>query len=344
MGSGFGGNWTVVNASSPAICADYESTDLKIVSILRASVGSFSALCCLGVIAVILLYKKYGFFIQRQILYLAVAACVHSLSYPLSRVNYYTTRPILDPYCQFGGFFNLYTSWTEVFGICCITFYLFAKTVLKVKQPERIEPVCIIVMFLAPFSWTWVPFKYHAFGTAGGWCDIRILDENCSSFRLGKILRFTLWYGPFYVILLIIFICTITIYVRVRKTDRNYGGIYDPDTRGKKERLITEVKPLLWYPVVYLLLTVFSVTNRIVDTVHPDSQVIVLWYFHVLTSNFRGAFISLVYAFDPETRKHLRCIRLAAACKSCCQRQMVVREYDAQSSIGLTDSERTPLL
>ena len=338
-------NWTIINASSPATCADYESTDLKIVAILRASVGSFSALCCLVVIAVIILYKKYSFFLQRQILYLAIAACVHSLSYPLSRVNYYTARPILDPYCQFGGFFNLYTSWSEVFGICCITFYLLAKTVLKIKQPERIEPVCLIVMFLVPFSWAWVPFKDHAFGTEGGWCDIRILNENCSGFRLGKILRFTLWYGPLYTILPIIFICYIIIYINVRRID-HYRGVYDPDTRGEKERLITEIKPLIWYPIIYLLLTIFSVADRIVDTINPNHQVIVLWYLHVLTSSFRGAFISLAYAFDSETRKHLKCIHVAAACKSCCQRRMVVQEYDAQSEIGLTDSrtERTPLL
>ena len=346
-GSGSGGNWTAVNTSSPAICPDYESTDLKIVAILRASVGGFSALCCLMVIVVIVLYKKYRVFPQRQILYLAIAACVHSLSYPLSRLNYHTPRPILDPYCLFGGFFNLYTSWTEVFGICCITFNLLAETVLNIQQPERLEPLYFLIMFFVPFLWTWIPFLYHAFGVAGAWCDIRILNEDCSSFTLGKILRFALWYVPLYIILFIIFICTVIVYRSIRKIDRTYGGIHDPDTKGRKERLMTEVKPLLWYPIVYLLLSTFSVVSRIVDTVNPDKQVIVLWYFHVLTSNFRGAFISLVYAFDPETRKLLKCTHLVAACKSCCLRETVVREYDAQCDQGFTDSastEKTPLL
>ena len=80
-----------------------DSTQYKIAAAIRASIGLFSFFCCLGVVLVIVLYKKYKFFIQRLILYLAVAALVHSISYTLARVNYYTPRPIEDPYCYFGG-------------------------------------------------------------------------------------------------------------------------------------------------------------------------------------------------------------------------------------------------
>ena len=329
FGSGSAVNATTTDVSESTVCGDYETLGLKVAAILRASVGSFSAFCCLAVIAVIVLYKKYRFFTQRQILYLAIAACVHSLSYPLSRVNYYTARPILDPYCQFGGFFNLYTSWSEVLSICCITFNLLANTVLGIERPWKFEYAYIVVIFFAPMLWTWIPFVQHAFGTAGAWCDIRILNEDCTDFTFGSILRFVLWYVPVYTTLIVIFVCTVVVVLRIRKDTRKFEGKFDPEAKARKERLISEVKSLLWYPIVYLLLSTFSIVNRIVDTANPDSQVIALWYLHVLTSNFRGAFISLVYAFDPETRKLLKCRNLAAACQSCCCKgEDEVKEYD----------------
>ena len=337
FGSGSGFANATTNASGSVVCGDYESAGLKVAAILRASVGSFSAFCCLVVIAVIVLYKKYRFFTQRQILYLAIAACVHSLSYPLSRVNYYTARPILDPYCQFGGFFNLYTGWTEVLSVCCITFNLLANTVLEIQHPGKFEYAYIVVIFFAPLLWTWIPFVKNAFGTAGAWCDIRILNEDCSHFTFGSVVRFALWYVPVYTMMIVIFVCTVIIVLRIRRDTRKFEGKFDPEAKGMKERLVTEVKPLLWYPIIYLLLSTFSIINRIVDTAHPGSQVIPLWYFHVLTSNFRGAVISLVYAFDPETRKLLKCNNLAAACQACCCKDKV-KEYDI---IYCTHSDNT---
>ena len=320
-----------VNETNATICGDYESAGLKVAAILRAFVGSFSALCCLTVITVIVLYKKYRVFPQRQILYLAIAACVHSLSYPLSRVNYHTPRPILDPYCLFGGFFNLYTSWAEVISICCITFNLLANTVLEIKHPWKFEYVYIFAIFFSPIVWSWIPFLHNAFGTAGAWCDIRILNEDCTEFLFGSILRFALWYVPVYTTLFVIVVCTVIVIIRLRRDARKFEGKFDPVAKERKEQLTTEVKPLLWYPIVYLLLSTFSIINRIVDTANPDSQVVVLWYFHVLTSNFRGAVISLVYAFDPESRKLLKCNNLAAACHSCCCNDKV-EEYNATYS------------
>lgn len=64
------------------------------IAAIRATVGTISATACVLLVVLILSLKKYKYSLcQRLILYLAVAAFFHSLSYPLARVNYYTPRP-----------------------------------------------------------------------------------------------------------------------------------------------------------------------------------------------------------------------------------------------------------
>ena len=306
-------------------CSEYDSTDFKIVAAIRATIGTFSALCCLVVILVIVVYKKYSFFAQRLILYLAISAFLHSLSYPLARVNYYSTRPILEDYCYFGGFFNNYTSWLEVLSICCLTFNVFMNVVLN-KWSEKPEYVYLAIIWLLPLLWVWIPFLDHAYGNAGPWCGIRTVNEDCGHYLAGSILHFVLWYVPFYILLIVTFITTVIIALKIRNM-HEWEWRYNPDLRRKQNRLQTEVKPLLLYLAIYLALNTFSFIQHTYDTAKPNDPMIALWYLHILTSPFRGAFIALVFALDSETRNRIKCSHLKAAFKSYFKDD--AKEYDA---------------
>lgn len=303
-----------------ALC--YESTfdtvQFKRVAILRASVGMFSFLSCVCVTLLSICFKKYQFFTQRLVLYLTIAAMLHSSSYTVGRVNFYTSRPIKDPYCYFAGFLELYTSWIELLSICCITFNLFSNTVMtKIREAKYLEHMCLVVTFLLPLLWCLIPFVDEAYGTAGPWCGIRILTEDCTPFKFGRVLRFVLLHVPTYAIFLLILVTSIVIIIKVRRDIHKWEGTpYNPSTKINRQKIEEEVKPLLWYPLIYLLLRSTLLISEIYDTVQPQNPHVALWYLQVVTSPLAGAAIAFIYAFDSEMRTHLKLCghSLKAAC------------------------------
>lgn len=314
-------------------CTYYDSENFRVIAALRASVGALSALCCLLVVAMIVVLKKYRCFCQRLILYLAVAAFFHSLSYTVARVDYYSPRHLLSTYCNFGGFFNLYTSWAELLALCCLTFSVFLNAVMD-KWLTNLEVVYVCLPYLLPLLWVWVPFIKHSFGNGEAWCDIRPIEEDCSRHTLGDILRFVLWYGPLYVLCLVMLGAALIAACKIRRNSKLWSGLHDPFKEQKTQMLKNEVRPLLWYPILYSILNVFSVANQIDVAIHPSNTIAALWYLHVFTSPFRGAAIALAYALDSDTRRRLNWVELKTAVLHCCERDDI-RDYSAiNCSVG----------
>ena len=271
------------------------------IAALRATIGTVSAAACLFLVILVLLLKKYKYSLcQRLVLYLAVAAFFHSLSYPLARVNYYTPRELLSPYCIFGGFFNLYTSWIEVLALTCLTIGSFINGVLRKNLPRWAEIAYVALPYALPLLWCWIPFIEHSFGNGRAWCDIRTVNPDCSPFPFGAVLRFIIWYIPLIVILLFLFVFALVIFFRVRQKLKTATKMKDWEIRDLKE-----VRYLVLYPIIYLILNIFSFINRI-DIAANGGQAELAWYYlHILTSPFRGAVIALVFTFDPDTLKRL---------------------------------------
>ena len=311
-------------------CLPFDTAEFKAVAGIRASVGLLSFICCAIVFLVITLYKKYHFFVQRLILYLAIAAMLHSLSYTVGRINFKTEREIIDPYCCFAGFFEIYTAWVELMCISCITFYLFAITVFKVHT-ERLEWLYVFIAFCLPLLWCWIPLLQAAYGTSGPWCGIRNLEENCEVFTFGIVLRFAIEHIPEYSVFLGIFVSSVVIAVKLRREVNMWEGSRDPKTKMKKEQIKKEVKPLLCYPAVYVFLKIMLLVSEIYDLVNPLHPKLYLWLLRALTSPFAGAVIALVYALDAETRTRLKCSSLKAACMAHCRTKQV-SEYNCDLS------------
>ena len=186
--------------------------------------------------------------------------------------------------------------------------------------------------------WFWLPVWKQAYGTAGPWCGIRTVDNDCNTFPFGRWVQFGIWYIPLYTSLTLIFFATVIVGVKMRQECHKWdGNLYqNQQSEVRKNQLKSEVKPLLWYPVVYLALNIFSLISQIYNAARPNDPIVVLWYLRVLTSPFRGAFIALVYALDAETRTRLKPSELKAACVSCCHMDPV-RDYDTLY-VEFTDS------
>ncbi len=283
----------------------YDSTNYKVLAGLRAGVGLVSALCCIAVITIIILLKKYKLFSQRLILNIAVAALIHSLSYTTARVNYYTVRPIEDPYCYFGGLFNHYTAAVELISIWFAAINIFSVGFCR-KNISRCEGVYYVLTYSLPSLWFWVPVWLEAYGTAGGWCGLRTLNEDCKDFPHSRYIEFGVWYIPLYVSTAVIVAMLIAVPLRMCCSLRHWGKHHDPVKQAAKNLICIEIRPLIVYPIIYLLLNTFSFVSQIYNAIHPRDPSVVLPYLRVLSSPLRGAFIALVFALDRDTWRRLR--------------------------------------
>ena len=287
------------------------------VAILRGCIGTLSAVCCLLVIFLIVLFKKYKCFTQRLILSLTLAAFVHSLSYPLTRINYYTERQLFDPYCYFGGLFNHYATWTELLSLSCLTFNIFLNAVFD-KWPTKIEYVYVSITYFLPLLWIWIPVINHTLANQQGWCDTRTINEDCTRHKFGSLYIFISWYIPLTVFSIIQFVAISLAICKIRHRSKGWSGLYQVERQQREMKLQQEVKPLLWYPILYLILNIFSLVNNIDAVIRPSNSILTFWYLHAVTSPLRGLFIVLVYSLDPETRKKLKWRHIRNAFYSFC--------------------------
>ena len=317
----------MMNTTNNKSCSPFDTFEYVAVAISSAGTGLISVVACVGVIALIFLYRKYYFPPQRLILYLAIAALLNSLSTVLrvQMIWYKSDSNVLKGICIFTAAFDHITAWSELIAYSCITIDLFIKAVFR-KETYKLEKVYFVMTFIFPFTFNWVPFIHLAYGHAGAWCWIRNEDEDtCASFTFGKYLRFAIWYIPLYLIICILIVIYIVIIYKVRRYRHHYEGMYDPESERIKHKMQKEVKPLLWYPLIYFFLSVFPLVNRIHDTLIDDDPILALWVLHAIFSPLQGGFIALVYALDRQTLRRLKCAQLRAAIIS--RGGTKVREY-----------------
>ena len=297
-------NTSLLTENGTSKCSVFATTEYAIVAGVSAASASVSFIACLGVITLIILFKKYLFFTQRLILYLTIAALLDSVGYMLHRVDYTHENEATRGFCVFIGFFEQNTSWAELIAICCITVSLFVKAT-RHKDIEKLEKVYIFMIFIFPLLFNWVPFIQQAYGKAGAWCWIRSTTEDgdkCTTFTFGVYLRFILWYIPLYALLIILIVLCIVIIGKVSRDKLRYEGKYDPEAKRLQEQRQKEVQAVLWYPLSFFLIKLVALINRIHGAV-ADSPSLPLWYLHAIILPLQGGFIALAFTLDPETRR-----------------------------------------
>ena len=302
------------NTTGP--CSPFAGRDYAIVAAISSASALVSVITCTGVIALIILFKKYNFFIQRLILYLTIVALAEAVAVVLHRVDYNVTNSATEGFCVFIGFVDQTTSWSILIAISCITVNLLLNAVFHIRT-EKFEKIYFILIFVFPLTFNWIPFIELAYGSAGAWCWIRSENKDCSSFTFGVVLRFVLWFVPLYVILIILTVIYIFILYKITKDRHKWEGKFDPDSQRLKEQMQKEVKPLIAYPLIYLLINVVPLINRIHNTASPNNPELALWILHALLFPLQGGFIAIAFTFDPQTLRRLRPRYIWAAFKDC---------------------------
>ena len=311
-----------------------------IVAGLNVAFGFISLLASCLVIALVVLFKKWQFFTQRLVLYLAISVGLESIAVIIVKIDYNgETSEFYLRFCQFSGFVLQNVFWMTLNAVASITVCIFMDAMFS-KPTHRLEALYLLFIFVFPLLINWIPFIDSAYGNSGAWCWIRNKDASCNTFLFGQIIQFVLWYIPFHLLLAVLLFLYVIILVKIHCFDRRKW------TKHYKQHQIKvtsrEVRSLLRYPLIYLLFNLFSLVLRIYGAFDNDTQKLLpLYILTAITFPIHSSFIAVAFMLDPDTRKRLRWVQIKAAAKELCQRddKDIISEYPAEHIIS--DSENS---
>ena len=320
----------------------YSGTKYIVVGVLHSFSAAISFAASLLVITIIILFKKLRFFSQRLIFYLSLTVALYSLATAAVKTDYVVISPQTDRYCEWIAFASQYTQWSLLLAVSVITTDILVRILGGDNHPNQtsgfnVEFFYIVIIFIVPGLFNWLPFYWNLYGISGDWCWIRdripnsdgskcVVDDKARAFQFG------LWYGPLFVFCCLILVTYIAIVYLLRRQRRRIS-IYNPEKIQLLRNMRNEIYSIFWYPIVFMIINVFPLTNRIVSSITGE-PIFVLWVLHALISPLQGGFMSVVYALDPETRRSLTWSSIRGACIDFCHCQSDHEVSDYHAVIG----------
>ena len=170
--------------------------------------------------------------------------------------------------------------------------------IVKGIDSNRFEYRYHIFAWLNALIWAALPFIGNNYGHAGIWCWIK--KEN-PSFRFG------VRYIPLLTICISLLLVYVYIFKHSKKLVKTNSTIYNKFKERANKRYRREVKPLLVYPLIYVVLTIPIFIYRLYDATHPDQPPnFALLLVSVLFSPSVGFCNALAYAFYNKTIEALK--------------------------------------
>ncbi|XP_076336406.1 cyclic AMP receptor-like protein A isoform X5 [Tachypleus tridentatus] len=277
----------------------------EIILGIRYTSATLSIIGCLFIVGVIWLFKKYEVFAQRLILYLSVAAFLSSVGY------LFTGNHPQSPSCKFVAFWLTYFEWVVLLWVCCITVNLMFNGILT-RRTDHLE----------------------CYGYAGAWCWIQPQFPYW---------RFGIWYGPLFVIIGLLFVCYLYLTIHLRRKVKSWEGLYNPELERTKEVLRQHIRPLQWYPLIYLSLSVFPLIHRIQNAISHEN-VFGLMLLHILFAPLPGTVNAIVFGLDRETTSRLSWIQIKRAFFSHFTKQTIIGEYPAEVHSPISTPNSQPII
>ena len=311
-------------------CQYSEQEDMIIDSVLGAT-ASFSCLCCLFALSLVFLFQKYRTSTQRVILYLTLAILAHSAVQVLHVAGPKGNK--IFYYCIFAGFMEQYVLWMVLMAITCLTFDLFIKVMFRRITTRRTEWIYVLLIFISPLLHTWIPFINDAYGIDGAWCWIRQFNKDCTRFIFGLVLQIVLYWVPLYIIAISILVAYMVARVKTSTRLGVYLGKFDPKERKLREQLMKEVRQYQLYPLIFLVVNILPFASTIAEAVSNDRNgIFILGVFHALCFGLQGAMITLAFALDSDTRRHLNRKSIESAFLRLCMKQENAKKYTIHHS------------
>lgn len=308
-------------------CLEVSDSDRALLGI-RVCLAFVASIFLTSMILLMILFKKYMFFTQKLILYLALISLCYELNVMLnvSALDAYRSSDSLN-YCYITGFVEQLTIWWVFMAYACIVVDIFLKAVFEIFN-EKLAYVYLLIILLSPLSFSWIPFIHLSFGPAGAFCWIRNVNlEDCTHFSFGFWLRFALYYIPLYSLMIVLVVLMIVAVLFIRRKRKKTLRTADEKTIMKM--MEKEIRPLIYYPFILILINLFPLIRRFYEIrSSTDPLYYALSVIAIVIFRFQGILITLVFMMDPETRKKLNRKEIGAALQRWCQTEdSVVQEY-----------------
>ncbi|CAL8266437.1 unnamed protein product [Lota lota] len=268
---------------SRCIFFNTDSDDYRCVVILtvKRATGTFSLVGCFFMLFVIWLLRRYHSLAQKMILSLTVAAFFDSAAYVMGESQ---PEGFL---CAFQGLWLTYFDWCALAWVCLITFNLYLNLVREIST-SRYETLYHVTAWGLPLVMAVLPLLKGCYGPAGAWCWI---TDNHVAWRFGIGLRGCMC-------------LSLSECVCVCRGRGVSGVVKWSEGKSKREMKVSlaeEIKPLKWYPSVYLLVSLFPLINRLHNAFHPMDPSFTLTLLHVLTAPLHGLANAFIFGLDRDT-------------------------------------------
>ena len=175
------------------------------------------------------------------------------------------------------------------------------------------EVMGVTVVVTLPFTFNWVPFLWNMYGLSGLFCWIKeVSNGNCNDRTLSIILMFSMSYGPLLSLIFIGFLCLLAItLILCRGSTLNREDAQSVSESAVQKRFkegLKEMSFVLVFPLLYNLLCLVIVANRLYSVTHSDSEPLYpLWIAHMIASPGRLLVSPVAFMLHPYTWKTLIC-------------------------------------
>ena len=310
------------NEDIECVLFDGDTTKCEVVQNLKRVSASLSIIGSLFMLGLIVLFKKYREPSQRMIAHLSTASIFLGVSYLIE--DDIVSEATLQ--CKFQGASLTLFIWACFLWIMCMLFNLYFQLLFEFDF-RKYEVAVTLVCWVLPVMISAVPFIGDVYAPAGAWCWI----ENNFEWRFG------IWY-IWRILFVIVFVLVM---VHISWKLHKSKGIRHSSTYSMTS-FEKDVHSLRIYPIVYFILNLFPIINRVHNAIVSDDENgkynFVLLILHSFIGPLFGVTISVVYAFDSRTRQNLNRRSIYKAFHGWFQKKSVVKEYSGTVSSDLVAS------
>ena len=212
-------------------CTGISVQDLKVLALVRGSVGMCCCVLCLATFLFELCYicrKKPSTTLQRLFVYLTFSNVVYTAVLSCHAEHYFEYSETVQCYlCKIIGFFDQYAGLVQLLLTLGISFKLFHKMLSfwcdkKFKKEFtqhhhlKFEAMFVSACIVLPLLVIWVPFLMKNgpgdYGVDGAWCWIQVLQQDkCQGSYKGFLEQLFLWYIPYAAVSTLSLLCVLAI-------------------------------------------------------------------------------------------------------------------------------------
>ena len=282
-------------------CSNITEQNLKNLALTRGITGLVCfVLCLITLITELVLAcrrRKFRTILHRLFIYLTISTAVYLAVLSL-HIEHYFEYPFRHKFCIAIGFLDQYTGSVQLFFTFGITAFLFYKVFTVCQDCIRplpcegnrcyslsLEVIFVIVSFLIPLAFDWVPFVLTPYGETGPWCWIESVVSQCKESKEGFWEQMLLWYIPFGLVALCSFgliLAMVAVFVCMR---------YREVIRIRIDGIIKETCLLLAFLVVFCLLCLIEVVTRLV--LYKNESIYTLWLIYAISTPISGVIIPI---------------------------------------------------